>query len=72
MAVVFQDRFTVYKESGEVPVPAWTPKASSGRFLSSTCKLELPVGIIIDFLCLWLLKFTPSEFSRAHAIVVLF
>ncbi len=26
------------------------------------------LSIIIDFMCLWLLKFTPPAISRAHAI----
>ena len=25
---------------------------------------------IIDFMCLWLLKFTPSESSKGHAIAI--
>ena len=29
------------------------------------------LSIIIDFMCLWLLKFTPSEISRAHAITII-
>ncbi len=29
------------------------------------------LGIIIDFMCLWLLKYTPSEISRAHAITII-
>ncbi len=28
------------------------------------------LGIIIDFMCLLLLKFTPSEISQAHAIII--